>query len=35
MTGHWDGVGVAACVVIAVGGIALGAFGMRRRDIVK
>ena len=35
MTGQWDGVGVAACVAIAVGGIALGAFGMRRRDIVK
>jgi ABC-2 type transport system permease protein len=35
MIGRWDLVGVAACAAIAAGGIAIGAFGMRRRDIVK
>ena len=33
MTGVWDPVGIVACVVIGVGGIALGAWGMRRRDV--
>ncbi|OGO57191.1 MAG: hypothetical protein A2Z32_05525 [Chloroflexi bacterium RBG_16_69_14] len=33
MTGTWDLGGVVACVVIAVGGIALGAWGMGRRDV--
>jgi len=33
MTGRWDPVGVAACVLLAVGGIALGAWGMSRRDM--
>jgi ABC-2 type transport system permease protein len=33
MMGEWDMVGVAACLVIAVGGILLGAWGMRRRDV--
>jgi ABC-2 type transport system permease protein len=33
MVGEWDMVGVAACLVIAVGGILLGAWGMRRRDV--
>lgn len=33
MIGVWDPVGMIACVVIAVGGIALGAWGMRRRDL--
>ena len=33
MTGAWDPVGVVACVVIAVGGIALGAWGFARRDV--
>ncbi len=33
MTGAWDPVGVVACVVIAVAGIALGAWGMSRRDV--
>jgi ABC-2 type transport system permease protein len=33
MIGTWDLVGVAACVVIAIGGILLGAWGMQRRDI--
>ena len=33
MIGEWDMVGVAACLVIAVGGILLGAWGMRRRDV--
>jgi ABC-2 type transport system permease protein len=33
MMGEWDMVGVVACLVIAVGGILLGAWGMRRRDV--
>ncbi len=33
MIGHWDVAGVAACLVIAVGGILLGAWGMSRRDV--
>jgi ABC-2 type transport system permease protein len=30
----WDPFGIAACLLIAVGGIAIGAWGIRRRDIV-
>jgi putative exporter of polyketide antibiotics len=33
MVGRWDPVGIVACLVIAVGGIAIGAWGMTRRDI--
>jgi ABC-2 type transport system permease protein len=33
MIGQWDGAGIVACVVIAVGGVLLGAWGMRRRDV--
>jgi ABC-2 type transport system permease protein len=33
MVGDWNLVGVAACLAIAVGGLALGAWGMRRRDV--
>jgi len=33
MVGEWDLVGVATCLVIAVGGILLGAWGLRRRDV--
>ena len=35
MVGKWDPVGIVLCVVIAVGGIALGAIGVRRRDIER
>ncbi len=35
MAGQWDAVGVVACLVIAVGGIALGAWGMTRRDVAR
>ena len=35
MIGQWDAVGVVACVVIAVGGILLGAWGMSRRDVSR
>jgi ABC-2 type transport system permease protein len=35
MLGEWDLVGVAACLAIAVGGIALGAWGASRRDIER
>ena len=33
MIGEWDLVGAAACVVIALGGLALGAWGFARRDL--
>jgi ABC-2 type transport system permease protein len=33
MVGVWDGVGIAASLVIAIGGIALGALGFARRDL--
>lgn len=33
MLGNWDPVGVGLCLVLAVGGVALGAWGIRRRDI--
>jgi Putative exporter of polyketide antibiotics len=35
MVGQWDVAGVAACVVIAVGGILLGAWGITRRDVAR
>ena len=34
MVGVWDPVGIGACLLIAAGGIAIGAWGVRRRDIV-
>ena len=33
MIGVWDPAGMIACAVLAVGGIALGAWGVRRRDL--
>jgi ABC-2 type transport system permease protein len=33
MVGDWDVAGIAACIAIALGGLALGALGMHRRDI--
>jgi polyether ionophore transport system permease protein len=33
MTGHWDVVGIVACLAIAAGGVALGAWGFARRDV--
>jgi ABC-2 type transport system permease protein len=33
MIGVWDPVGMVVCAALAVGGIALGAWGMRRRDL--
>jgi len=35
MIGQWDVAGIVACAVIAVGGIALGAWGVNRRDIAR
>jgi ABC-2 type transport system permease protein len=35
MIGRWDPVGIVACLVITVGGIALGAWGMARRDVAR
>ncbi len=33
MVGQWDVPGIVACLVIAVGGVLLGAWGMSRRDV--
>jgi hypothetical protein len=33
MIGVWDPVGIAGCLVIAAGGVLLGAWGMARRDV--
>jgi ABC-2 type transport system permease protein len=33
MVGSWDAAGLAACLALALGGLLLGAAGMRRRDI--
>ena len=35
MVGSWDLTGVVLCLAIAAGGIALGALGIRRRDIAR
>jgi ABC-2 type transport system permease protein len=35
MVGVWDPAGIVACLVLAVGGVLLGAWGIRRRDIVR
>jgi ABC-2 type transport system permease protein len=35
MLGQWDGTGVVASLVLAIGGILLGAWGVRRRDIQR
>ena len=35
MIGVWDWAGVVACLVIAVGGLLLGAWGFGRRDVVR
>jgi ABC-2 type transport system permease protein len=35
MLGNWDIVGVIACLVLAVGGVTLGAWGMARRDVAR
>lgn len=33
MIGQWDGVGLMLCIVLAVGGVAVGAAAMQRRDV--
>ena len=35
MIGHWDVPGIIACLVLAVGGVLLGAWGMSRRDVQR
>jgi ABC-2 type transport system permease protein len=35
MTGIWDITGIVACVVIGLGGILLGSWGVQRRDVAK
>jgi putative exporter of polyketide antibiotics len=33
MLGRWDLGGILACLALAVGGLAVGAWGLRRRDV--
>ena len=33
MVGAWDVAGLLACIVIAIGGLGLGVWGLRRRDV--
>ena len=33
MIGVWDPVGMATCLVLAIGGLLIGGLGMRRRDV--
>jgi putative exporter of polyketide antibiotics len=33
MVGHWDVAGVVASVIVAVGGVLIGAWGFARRDL--
>jgi ABC-2 type transport system permease protein len=33
MLGHWDWFGITACLVLAVGGLAVSGWGMSRRDV--
>ena len=35
MVGKWDANGMVACLVIAAGGLLLGGWGMRRRDVAR
>jgi ABC-2 type transport system permease protein len=35
MLGTWDPVGIGACIALAVGGTALGMWGIHRRDIAR
>ncbi len=35
MMGNWDAAGMVACLVIAAGGIGIGAWGVSRRDIAR
>ncbi|HEY2916855.1 MAG TPA: hypothetical protein VGI98_06535, partial [Candidatus Limnocylindrales bacterium] len=35
MVGVWDPVGIAACLVLAFGGLAIGAIGVARRDVAR
>jgi ABC-2 type transport system permease protein len=33
MVGHWDAAGIVACLAIAIGGLGVGVWGLRRRDV--
>ena len=35
MIGSWDLAGVVACVVVGIGGILIGAWGIGRRDLER
>ena len=34
MLGRWDPIGIVACAVLAIGGMAFGAWGFKRRDLL-
>ncbi|HSL34885.1 MAG TPA: ABC transporter permease subunit, partial [Candidatus Limnocylindrales bacterium] len=34
MIGRWDAAGIGACLVLAIGGLLVGAWGMSRRDVM-
>jgi ABC-2 type transport system permease protein len=35
MVGSWDWAGIAACVLLAAGGLVVGSWGMARRDVAR
>ena len=35
MVGVWDGAGMVLCAALALGGLALGAWGIARRDVQR
>ena len=35
MIGQWDVAGIIACLVVAVGGVLIGSWGIKRRDIAR
>lgn len=35
MIGIWDASGIVPCLVLAIGGLALGGWGMHRRDLAR
>jgi ABC-2 type transport system permease protein len=35
MVGQWDAIGIVASLIVAIGGLLIGAWGMRRRDVAR
>lgn len=33
MVGSWEAAGILACLILAIGGLIVGAWGMNRRDV--